>query len=45
MRITESEYAENRRAHTWLTYIDVKNIIKFIAGMALLVMLRYGLME
>jgi hypothetical protein len=43
--ITEAEYAEHRRTHTWLSYLDVKNIIKFIAGMALLVLLRYGLME
>jgi len=40
MKITEDEYAENRRLHRWITQKTVNDLIKLAAGIAILILIR-----
>jgi hypothetical protein len=40
MKIEEREYEENRKYQNWISRIDMVDILKFIAGMTVLFILR-----
>ena len=43
MKITEEEFAENRRLYRWIDPSTLTDIIKLIAGLALMILILYGL--
>jgi len=43
MKTTEEEFAENRRLHRWIDRADLEDIIKLVAGLAVMCLILYGL--